>query len=62
MKPENKAFSTSKPLEPGIIYQIQQGDVKRVVTKGSAERKGLRGHWVVLREFTNEVIDRNEKI
>lgn len=54
MKPPER-FTTSAPLIPGTIYQLQQGDVKRVVTKGSAERKGLTGHWTILKQFKNEV-------
>jgi len=54
-------FSTSEPLQLGTIYLLRQDNEKIVVTKGSAERKGLAGHWKVIKQFTNEVVN-HEKV
>lgn len=54
-------FKTDKQLQPGTIYQLQQGTVKVVCSKGSAERLNLTGHWVIVRQFENEIIERDER-
>jgi hypothetical protein len=48
-------FSTDKPILSGSIYLIQQGDVKKVVSKGSLEKMNLSGEWKVINEFKNEI-------
>lgn len=52
---QDQRFSTDKPLLSGYIYQIQQGEVKKVVSAGSFKRMGLTGNWKILREFKNEI-------
>jgi hypothetical protein len=47
-------FSTDKPILSGNIYLIQQGDVKKVVSKGSLEKMNLSGRWVIIKEFKDE--------
>ncbi len=49
-----KAFSADKPILPGFIYLLQQGNVKKVVSKGSLERMKLEGEWKVIKEFENK--------
>ena len=51
-----KVFSTDKQILPGFIYQIQQGAVKKVCSKGSLERMNLEGEWKVINEFENKWI------
>lgn len=51
---QDQRFSTDKPLISGCIYQIQQNNVKKVVSAGSVKRMGLMGEWMILQEFKNE--------
>lgn len=51
-----KAFSTDKQILPGFIYLLQQGNIKKVVSKGSLERMKLEGEWKVINEFENKWI------
>jgi len=46
-------FTTDKPILSGYIYLLQQGLVKVCCSKGSLERKGLTGYWIVKNEFKN---------
>lgn len=46
-------FTTDKPILPGFIYLLKQGNVKVCCSKSSLERKGLTGEWEVIREFKN---------
>ncbi len=48
-------FSTDKPIEAGNIYLIQQGDIKKVVSKGSLEKMNLSGKWVIIKEFKDQI-------
>lgn len=47
-------FSTDKPILPGFIYLIQQGDIKKVGSVGSFERMKLEWKWEVVRTFENK--------
>lgn len=47
-------FTTDQPLKSGHIYLIQQKEIKKVCTVGSAERMNLTGHWEVKKEFKND--------
>lgn len=47
-------FTTDKPILPDMIYLIQSGEVKKVVSKGSLERIKLTGHWIVIKQFENK--------
>jgi hypothetical protein len=47
-------FTTDKPILPGIIYLLQQGTLKKVVTKGSLERMNLTGYWEIKNEFKKD--------
>lgn len=49
-----KAFSADKPILSGFIYLLQQGNIKKVVSKGSLERIKLKGEWKVINEFEND--------
>lgn len=40
-------FSIDKPILPGFIYMIQQGNVKKVCSTESLPFKNLVGHWNV---------------
>lgn len=48
-----KAFTIDKPILSGFIYMIQQGDVRKVCSKGSLERMNLEGEWKVVKQFEN---------
>lgn len=54
-------FKTDKELKSGTIYQLQQGTVKVVCSKGSAERLNLTGEWKITKEFKDEIIKRDER-
>jgi hypothetical protein len=57
MKPPKppERFTTDKEILSGSIYLIQQGDIKKVVSKGSLEKMNLSGHWVIIKEFKDEI-------